>query len=306
LISIIGPTASGKTHLAVCLADLLDGEILGADSRQVYRRMNLGTGKDLSEYKLEDRIIPYHLIDIVEPGYAYNLYEYQIDFFKAFQDIRDRNKTPILCGGSGLYFESVLKAYHLKQVPPNDELRISLEKLETHELILILESFKNLHNKTDIDSRKRLIRAIEIETYIKDHPGSETSFPEISSINFCIDIERETRRNRITDRLKQRLEQGMIDEVQDLLQSGVDPEVLIYYGLEYKYITNYLQNKISYAVMFDSLNIAIHQFAKRQMTWLRGMEKRGISVIWIPFHLSIKEKLAMMLDILSKSIIQVD
>lgn len=282
LITILGPTACGKTSFAANLAYHLDAEIISADSRQVYRRMDIGTGKDLSEYTVQGKQIPYHLIDIVEPGYKYNVYEYQRDFLTAYEAIRSRGKRIILCGGTGLYLESILRGYRLSTVPQNLALRQALESKSLAELTTILRSYKALHNTTDVDTAQRAIRAIEIEEHYRQHTGAERPFPTLHCLTLGLSIEREARRKRITKRLKQRLSAGMIEEVQALLASGVSPEDLIYYGLEYKYVTQHLQGRISKEELLHVLEIAIHQFAKRQMTWFRGMERRGITIHWFP------------------------
>lgn len=278
LLTILGPTACGKTKLAVRLAAELGGEIISADSRQVYRGMNIGTGKDLSEYEFDGRPVPYHLIDIADAGYKYNVYEYQRDFLKAYNDILARDKQAILCGGTGLYLESVIKGYDLMPVPANQELRGNLEKKSLDELTRILSTYKNLHNSTDTDTVKRVVRAIEIEEYYSNHPEIHSAFPKMDCVVFGLDIERNERRNRISSRLKARLQEGMIEEVQHLIDSGIKAEDLIYYGLEYKYVTLYITGKLSFQEMYEQLEISIHQFAKRQMTWFRGMEKRGIKI----------------------------
>lgn len=284
LIVITGPTASGKTRRAVDIAKSIDGEIISADSRQIYRRMDIGTGKDLKEYES----IPYHLIDICPAGYKYNLFEYLRDFEVAYNDIQSRSKNPILCGGTGLYVESVIKGLRLPQVPENKELRKSLEGKTLEELTTILSSFKTLHNKTDIDTAKRAIRAIEIQQYYQQHPeeaDKTVPCPMDNVLIIGVDIDRENRRKRISERLTYRLEEGMIEEVSLLLKSGITPDDLIYYGLEYKFITLYLIGQISYDKMVSELEIAIHQFAKRQMTWFRGMERRGFSINWLPWDM---------------------
>ena len=284
LIVITGPTASGKTRRAVDVAKSIDGEIISADSRQIYRRMDIGTGKDLKEYES----IPYHLIDICPAGYKYNLFEYLRDFEVAYNDIQSRSKNPILCGGTGLYVESVIKGLRLPQVPENKELRKSLEGKTLEELTTILSSFKTLHNKTDIDTAKRAILAIEIQQYYQQHPEEAvktTPCPMDNVLIIGVDIDRENRRKRISTRLTSRLEEGMIEEVSLLLKSGIAPDDLIYYGLEYKFITLYLIGQISYDNMVSELEIAIHQFAKRQMTWFRGMERRGFSINWLPWDM---------------------
>ncbi len=280
-ITILGPTASGKTNVAVNLAYKIGAEIISADSRQVYRRMDLGTGKDLDEYIVHGQQIPYHLINIAEPGTKYNVYEYQRDFLYAYNDIKSRGKHVIVCGGTGLYLESILRSYRLSPVPQNPELREKLKDKTLEELTSILSSYKQLHNRTDVDSAQRAIRAIEIADYYKQCPIEDRPFPTLSSYIIGIDVDRETRRSRITARLKQRLDNGMIDEIRGLLKEGIPPEDLIYYGLEYKYLTLYATGKLTYDEMFRQLEIAIHQFAKRQMTWFRGMERRGIDIHWM-------------------------
>ena len=291
LITILGPTASGKTPLAAALADRLGTEIISGDSRQVYRRMDLGTGKDLVDYTVEGRQVPYHLIDIVEPGYKYNVFEYQRDFLKAYQEITEKNKLPILCGGTGMYIESVLKGYRLLPVPENPELRASLEGKSLEELTGILEGYKKLHNSTDVDTAKRAIRAIEIEEYYKLQPAEYREFPSLKSLIIGVDIDRELRREKITRRLKQRLDEGMVEEVRGLLAEGIDPENLIYYGLEYKFLTQYAIGELTFDEMFHQLETAIHQFAKRQMTWFRGMERRGFTIHWLDATLPMEEKI---------------
>jgi tRNA dimethylallyltransferase len=292
LITILGPTASGKTGLAAHVAFKIDGEIISGDSRQVYRHMDIGTGKDLQDYSVNGFQIPVHIIDIEQPGKHYNVYRFQSDFFRAFQDIQNRKKFPVLCGGSGLYIESVLKSYHLIHVPPNKELRRKLENRSLEELTGILTSLKpNLHNTTDIETTRRAIRAIEIEIFSREHPELKQSTPEMNSLNIGVAYDRDTRRERISRRLKQRLDEGMLEEVRYLLNSGLTPEQLIYYGLEYKYLTLHLTGKLSYREMFGKLETAIHQYAKRQMTWFRGMEKRGIKIHWIEGSFPPDEKL---------------
>lgn len=280
-ITILGPTASGKTGVAVKLAAEIDAEIISADSRQVYRRMDLGTGKDLEDYCINGKNIPYHLIDIAEPGTKYNVYEYQKDFLQAYNDIRSRGKKVIVCGGTGLYLESVLRSYRLSPVPQNTELRENLSGKSLEELTNILSQYKTLHNTTDVDSAQRAIRAIEIAEYYKHTPIDDRPFPTLHSYVIGIDVDRETRRQRISARLKQRLDNGMVDEVKRLLAEGIPADDLIYYGLEYKFLTLYAIGKMSYEEMFRQLEIAIHQFAKRQMTWFRGMERRGIEIHWM-------------------------
>ena len=303
MITILGPTASGKTSVAAHLAANIGGEIISADSRQVYRRMDIGTGKDLADYIVDGRKVPYHLIDICEPGTKYNLFEYQRDFFDAYQQILDRKSVPILCGGTGLYIEAVLKGYHLSPVPQNQELRSSLDGKSLGELTQMLTDIKaktgsNMHNTTDVDSCQRAIRAIEIETYNLEHPTQRRELPPVDSIIIGIDIERELRREKITRRLKSRLEEGMVDEVRALLAEGIPPEDLLYYGLEYKFVTEYLTGQTTYEEMFQRLEIAIHQFAKRQMTWFRGMERRGFTIHWIPATLTMDGKIKEILSLL--------
>ena len=327
MITILGPTASGKTPVAARLAAEIGGEIISADSRQVYRRMDIGTGKDLGDYGT----IPYHLIDIREPGTKYNLFEYQQDFFDAYQDIQSRGAVPILCGGTGLYIEAVLKGYHLSPVPQNQALRDSLEGKSLAELTQMLTDLKaktgsNMHNTTDVDSCQRAIRAIEIETAVladqttprsalplcsaknPSYSGGEKvtvalrELPPVASILIGLAIDRELRREKITRRLKARLEEGMVEEVKALLDEGIPADDLIYYGLEYKFVTEYLTGKITYDEMFTRLEIAIHQFAKRQMTWFRGMERRGFKIHWIDATLPIEDKIKIIISIYDNSL----
>ncbi|WP_294177526.1 tRNA (adenosine(37)-N6)-dimethylallyltransferase MiaA [uncultured Coprobacter sp.] len=300
LITILGPTASGKTSLAVALAADLNTEIISADSRQIYKRMDIGTGKDLEEYKYEDKEIPYHLIDICEPGYKYNLYEYQRDFNVVFQDLRTRKKFPILCGGTGLYIETVLKGYSMPQVPENKELREKLKDKTLTELTSILKTYKTLHNTTDVDSCKRAVRAIEIAEFYRNQQPEERKNKPLNSFIVGVDIEREARRRKISERLQMRLDSGMVDEVRALLKEGISPDDLIYYGLEYKYLTEYLIGRLSYDEMVSKLEIAIHQFAKRQMTWFRGMERRGFSIFWLDAFLPLEEKIIKIKEQLKK------
>ena len=282
MLAVVGPTASGKTSLAVDLALALPGaEILSADSRQVYRGMDIGTGKDLAEYERGGVVVPSHLLDIVDAGEKYNLFEFQRDFLVAYNDIKERNAFPVMCGGSGLYVESVLKGYRLLPVPENPVLRESLECKTLEELTAILAGYKSLHNNTDTDNKKRAIRAIEIEEYYRTCPVEERSFPQINCLTVGVDVDREVRRERITLRLHERLENGMVDEVRALLAKGVSPEQLIYYGLEYKFLTQYIIGELSYEEMVKGLGTAIHQFAKRQMTWFRGMERKGVEIHWV-------------------------
>lgn len=300
LITILGPTASGKTSLAVALAVDLNTEIISADSRQIYKRMDIGTGKDLEEYKYEDKEIPYHLIDICEPGYKYNLYEYQRDFNVVFRDLRTRKKFPILCGGTGLYIETVLKGYSMPQVPENKELREKLKDKTLTELTSILKTYKILHNTTDVDSCKRAVRAIEIAEFYRNQQPEERKNKPLNSFIVGVDIEREARRRKISERLQMRLDSGMVDEVRALLKEGISPDDLIYYGLEYKYLTEYLIGRLSYDEMVSKLEIAIHQFAKRQMTWFRGMERRGFSIFWLDAFLPLEEKIIKIKEQLKK------
>ena len=311
MITILGPTASGKTSLAAALAYALhrqgrEAEILSADSRQVYRGMDIGTGKDLADYQVDGYNVPYHLIDICEPGTKYNLFQYQQDFLTAYRGIVERGAQPILCGGTGLYIESVLKGYQLSPVPQNQALRDRLEGKSLDELTLMLKDLKaktgsNMHNQTDVDTAQRAIRAIEIETYNLEHPLPKREFPPIASVVVGVNIDREERRRKITNRLKSRLEEGMIDEVRGLLSRGIAADDLIYYGLEYKYVTEYAIGRITYEEMFRGLEIAIHQFAKRQMTWFRGMERRGFTIHWIDAMLPMDEKVAAILELERKN-----
>ncbi len=282
MLAVVGPTACGKTSLAVDLALSIDGaEIISADSRQVYRGMDIGTGKDLAEYTRGDVTVPSHLLDIVDAGEKYNLFEFQRDFLKAYEDIKARGAFPVMCGGSGLYVESVLRGYRLLPVPENPSLRARLEEKTLDELTAILAGYKSLHNNTDTDSKKRAIRAIEIEEYYLSRPVEERSFPPINALVVGVSVDRDVRRERISRRLRERLKEGMVDEVRALLDNGLEPEQLIYYGLEYKYLTLYLTGVLGYDDMVRGLEIAIHQFAKRQMTWFRGMEKRGVDIKWV-------------------------
>ena len=305
MITILGPTASGKTSVAAALALRTGGEIISADSRQVYRRMDIGTGKDLADYTIGDVHIPYHLIDIAEPGTKYNLFQYQQDFHTVYNDIRSRGKLPILCGGTGLYIEAVLGGYSLSPVPQNQKLRESLEGKSLDQLTQMLVQLKqkngsNMHNRTDVDTAQRAIRAIEIETYNLEHPTPERQMPPVDSLVIGINIDRELRREKITRRLKARLEEGMCDEIRSLIDGGVNPDDLIYYGLEYKFVTEYVVGKTSYEEMFRKLEIAIHQFAKRQMTWFRGMERRGYTIHWIDAAQSMDEKVEAIMSLMNE------
>ncbi len=295
LIVVTGPTASGKTRLAALLAHEIGGEIISADSRQIYKQMNLGTGKDYDDYIVNGQTIPYHLIDIREPGYKYNVYEYQNDFFEIFREIQNREKFPIMCGGTGLYIQSVLDGYKMVHVPPDHELREKLSSKSLMELTEILTSFKELHNTTDTDTVKRAIRSIEIETYYQNHPEIKVELPEVNPLIIGVTLERDVRRQKITKRLHERLREGMVEEVENLLKQGLTPEDLMYYGLEYKFLTLYVTGELSYNEMVEYLNIAIHQFAKRQMTWFRGMERKGHKIHWIDGR---KEKIENVREIL--------
>lgn len=291
IITIVGPTASGKTTLACHLANSMGTEIISADSRQVYKQMDIGTGKDLADYVVDGKNIPYHLIDIREAGDKYNIFEFQSDFHEVYNDIKARGLTPILCGGSGLYVESVLKGYSLVDVPVNPELRAKYETHSLEDLSKILSNYKDQHNTTDVDTVRRAIRAIEIEEHKLNNPLEHNEFPALNSLIIGVDIDRDLRRERISKRLRLRLEEGMIEEVKSILESGVNSADLIYYGLEYKYVTQYVIGEISKDEMIEKLEIAIHQFAKRQMTWFRGMEKRGLKIHWINSLLPMEEKL---------------
>ncbi len=301
LLVVTGPTASGKTALAVAIASKIGGEIISADSRQVYRGMNIGTGKDYDDYILDGRRFPCHLIDIVDPGYKYNVFEYQSDFNKVYSNLKDRKVFPVVCGGSGMYADSIITGYKLFEVPPDSGLRIELGKKSMEELKAILSTYKTPHNITDIETKKRLIRAIEIEHFTRSKDTQISECTKVKSLVVGVMFDRDTRRKRISDRLRQRLESGMVDEVKDLLSKGVAKDVLIYYGLEYKYITLYLTGMLEYSEMVRDLEIAIHQFAKRQMTWFRGMEKRGVKIHWLNGELPMEEKVATVTDLLTSS-----
>ncbi len=298
MVTVLGPTATGKTRLAARLAALLNGEVISADSRQVYRGMDIGTGKDLADYVVDGKQVSYHLVDIAEPGTEYNVFSFQNDFLKAYAGIRQRGHLPVMCGGTGLYLEAVLGGYRLQQVPENTALRAKLEQRSHEELIALLKSYGPLHNTTDVTQRSRTLRAIEIREYEKSHPVKE-QLPQIRSVNFGISFPREEVRRRITVRLKQRLENGMLEEVQHLLEKGLQPEQLIFYGLEYRYVTQYVTGELSFNEMFMKLNTAIHQFSKRQMTWFRRMEKKGIPIHWIDGHLPEEEKVAVCLKVMN-------
>jgi tRNA dimethylallyltransferase len=299
ILMITGPTASGKTSLAAAIAFRLGGEIISADSRQVYRGMNLGTGKDYDDYIVDGTRIPYHLIDIADPGYKYNVFEFQKDFKNIYSDLRKRKVFPIVCGGSGMYADSIITGYKMFEVPPDSGLRIELEKKSMEELKEILKTYKILHNNTDTESKKRIIRAIEIEHSGRTKAKQNSGFPKVKALITGIKFDRETRRKRITERLKQRLGSGMVDEVKQLIDRGVSTDILIYYGLEYKYITLYLSGKITYEEMVRDLEIAIHQFSKRQMTWFRGMERKGIVINWIDGELPQEEKVEKVIELLT-------
>jgi tRNA dimethylallyltransferase len=299
LLVVTGPTASGKTTLAAAVACKIGGEIISADSRQVYRGMNLGTGKDYEDFIVDGINIPYHLIDIADPGYKYNVFEYQRDFIKVYYDLRKRKIFPVVCGGSGMYADSIISGYKMYEVPPDSGLRIELEKKSMEELREILMTFRNLHNITDIDTKKRVIRAIEIEHSSRNRRNYHSEFPKVRALITAILYDRETRRHMISERLKKRLDSGMIDEVKNLIAAGITTETMIYYGLEYKYITLYLTGKVSYQEMLRDLEIAIHRFAKRQMTWFRGMERRGIRIHWLDGKLPVEEKVAKVLQLLA-------
>ena len=300
LITILGPTASGKTALAAALAARLDTEIISADSRQLYRGMDIGTGKDLADYVVDGKSIPYHLIDICDPGYKYNVFEYQHDFFRVFTSLRERGLVPILCGGTGLYIEAVLKGYKLLDVPPNPALREHLREKSLPELEILLASYKVLHNKTDVDSVQRAIRAIEIEEFYRTQAPDVREYAPLNSLLVGVAIDRELRREKISKRLRARLDEGMVDEVRRILSNGVAPEDLIYYGLEYKFLTLYIIGKLTYEEMVSQLEIAIHQFAKRQMTWFRGMERRGCTIHWLDATLPMADKVEQILTWLGK------
>ena len=299
LITILGPTAGGKTAVAANLAYRIGGEIISGDSRQVYRKMDLGTGKDIDDYTVNGKAIPYHLIDIFEPGYKFNVYEFQSHFVNAFNDVQSRKAMPILCGGSGLYIEAAIRGYRLIEVPENPTLRAELATKSHAELEQMLASMKKLHNHTDTDSRKRLVRAIEIEHHYANTPAKDFEYPDLKNIIFGVKFPRLQQRERITQRLRQRLTEGMIDEVKGILDNGVSPESLIYYGLEYKWITMHVLGKISYNEMFNGLNTAIHQFAKRQMTWFRRMERNGLTIHWIDGNFSMDQKLELIFHTLN-------
>ena len=290
MVTILGPTASGKTEVAVNLAIKLGGEIISADSRQIYRGMDLGTGKDLVEYHINGVDVPYHLIDIAEAGYQYNVFEFQRDFLKVYHAIKEKNSFPVMCGGSGMYLEAILKGYRLIQVPVNEERRAKLQLLSLDELTEILKLYKSINNTSDTENKKRAIRAIEIEEFCSAHPETDLSFPSIKSLIVGVKYDRDSRRRRITARLKQRLDNGMVDEVKKLIDNGLKPEELTYYGLEYKYLTLFITGQLNFDEMFAALNTAIHQFAKRQMTWFRKMERDGFEIKWLDGYMPADEK----------------
>jgi len=300
LLILTGPTASGKTSLAVAIAKKVCGEIISADSRQVYRGMNIGTGKDYDDYLIDGARLPCHLIDIADPGYKYNVFEYQRDFIKVYTSLKERKIFPVVCGGSGMYTDSIISGYKMVEVPPDSGLRKNLEKKSMEELIEILSTYKQLHNTTDIDTKKRVIRAIEIEHFSQNNSKPVSKFPKIRSLVVGILPDRESRRRNISLRLKQRLEAGMVDEVKHFMDQGIQSEILIYYGLEYKYIALYLMGRMTYDDMVRNLEIAIHQFAKRQMTWFRGMERRGVKINWLDGNLPFEEKIHRIMELLSE------
>ncbi len=300
IITVLGPTATGKTSFAAHLAKAINAEIISADSRQVYRGMDLGTGKDLEDYEVDGIKIPYHLIDIADPGYEYNVYEFQKDFLKAFSDISVRQKPVIMCGGTGLYLDSVIKAYTMVEVPENSELRASLESESDEKLISILKKYKDIHNVSDISDRVRLIRAIEIQDY-ESKMSEKDKFPAFKSLNFGISFDRETIKKRITERLEKRLKHGMIEEIQSLMNGGTSAKELMFYGLEYKLVTQHVIGELSFDEMFRKLEIAIHQFSKRQMTWFRRMEKQGIEIHWIDGRIDADKKVQFALSEIKKS-----
>jgi tRNA dimethylallyltransferase len=301
LLVITGPTASGKTALAAAVAARVNGEVISADSRQVYRGMDIGSGKDLGDYIVDGRRIPAHLIDIADPGYKYNVFEYQRDFLKVYEDIDKRGKFPVVCGGSGMYIDSIVSGYKLVEVPPDRKMREELEKKTIEELTAILESFKSLHNVTDVDTKKRAIRAIEIERYYTSQGSKVTSFPKVNSLIVGVVFDRDSRRSRITERLRERINNGMVEEVKELMARGISDEELIYYGLEYKYITLYLTGKLTYDEMFKTLETEIHRFAKRQMTWFRSMERKGIKIHWLDGYEPMDIKVGRILALLFTS-----
>lgn len=300
ILTILGPTACGKTHLAVEAAYRLGGEIISADSRQVFRGMDIGTGKDLEEYSIHNTSVPYHLIDICEPGFEYNAYMFQRDFFEVYDRLQQQGKIPVLCGGTGMYIESVLLQYPFTETPENPELRRQLDTMTDQELTQLLQTYVTLHNHTDTESRQRLIRAIEIQDYQKKHPAKKRD--DLQSVTFGVNYPRQVVMQRIYQRLVQRLQTGMIEEVQALLDKGVPAERLLRYGLEYRYVTLFLQKQITYDQMVEQLNIAIRQFAKRQMTWFRRMERKGVDIKWIDCNLEFEEKMDFIIRTYNESI----
>lgn len=302
IIVITGPTATGKTRLAALVASRLGSGVISADSRQVYRGMDLGTGKDMSDYIVDGKTIPCYLVDIADAGYRYNVYEYQRDFFRVYSEMRSRDLLPVVCGGSGMYVDSIVSGYKLIQVPVNETLRQQLEGKSLEELTAILSGYKRLHNSTDVDTVKRALRAIEIEEYYRSEAAQDFSLPEINPLIVAIMFDRETRRERISQRLRERFANGMAEEVQRLLDAGIHPDDLIYYGLEYKYITLYLIGSMSYDEMFARLETEIHRFAKRQMTWFRGMERRGIKINWIDGSLPENEKVEQVMKMTGRQV----
>lgn len=296
LITILGPTATGKTTLAANLSSLIGGEIISADSRQIYRQMDIGTGKDLDEYIVNGQKIPYHVVNIVDPGVKYNVFEYMRAFSDAFEKVIDNDNIPVLCGGSGMYLDAILRGYELSKVPFNKDLRDECSNMSFNELVTKLKSYGPLHNTTDITSDERLLRAIEIADFQEKNRVDSLKLPEFSSTNFGILFDRDTLRARITERLHQRIDQGMIEEVKKLISDGIDPNDLIYYGLEYKFITYFISGKLTFNQMVKQLNTAIHQFAKRQNTWFRRMEKKGVKIIWIDGNIEMAEKLSVILS----------
>jgi len=290
----------GKTRVAALTASRINGEVISADSRQVYRRMNLGTGKDYDDYLVNGVSVPYHLVDIAEPGSKYNLFEFQRDFIRVYNEIVSGSSFPVVCGGSGMYIDSIVSGYRLAEVPPDINLRRELEKKSLEELTEILKSYKKLHNKTDIDTVKRAVRAIEIEKYYQENREMIRDFPALKCLVVGINAGREVRRSRISQRLRQRIENGLIDEVRSLLDEGIDSETLVYYGLEYKYVTLYLTGRLEYEEMYRKLETEIHRFAKRQMTWFRGMERRGIKIHWLDVNDPDDTKVDYILNLLLK------
>ena len=301
IVTILGPTATGKTRLAAELGCEINGEIISADSRQIYKDMNLGTGKDYEDYIINEKKIPYHIVDIKEAGYKYNVFEFQQDFLRSFEIISKRSHFPILCGGTGMYIDAALKGFLLIEVPPNPDLQITLSEKTLPELISILKEYKSLHNKSDCDNSKRAIRAIEIADYYSKNNIKPKDYPKIQSLNIGISCDRELRRERITERLKSRIDAGLIEEVETLLKKGIPPEQLIYYGLEYKFITEYILKKYTFKDFFSKLETAIHQFAKRQMTYFRSMEKKGTKIHWIDCTIPNSEKIETIIQLLKTS-----